>query len=215
MVFAPSAPHVVYGGACRGSNKLHDHPKSFGIYRSDRGGDAGSWREANGPQTRDKSVNDLAVHPKNHNIVYAATVGGLFRTTDGGGSWKALGDLGNVDVRAVALDPSDFKTVYAGTQKGGVFRSSDAGTSWHKMSAGMDPNEPVWAVAVDPANPQDVWAGSRHSGVFRWNSIEQQWIKINKGLRTKAVVDLEISKDGKVLYAATTGEGVFRYRKRP
>jgi hypothetical protein len=68
---------------------------------------------------------------------------------------------------------------------------------------------------VDPANPQFIWAGTRHSGVFRWNPIEQQWIKVNKGLSTKAVVDLEISNNGMVLYAATSGEGVFRYRKRP
>jgi photosystem II stability/assembly factor-like uncharacterized protein len=215
IVFAPSAPHVVYGGACRGSNKLDSHPKSFGIYRSDQGGNARSWREANDPQTKDKSVNDLAVHPKNHNIVYAATVGGLFKTTDGGGSWKALGTFRKTDIRAVTLDRSDPKKVYVGIQNGGVFRSADGGATWHKMAAGMNPNESVWALVVDPANPQFIWAGTRHSGVFRWNPIEQQWIKVNKGLSTKAVVDLEISNNGMVLYAATSGEGVFRYRKRP
>jgi hypothetical protein len=51
-------------------------------------------------------------------------------------------------------------------------------------------------------------------GVFRWDSLEQQWVATNKGLSTRAIVDLEISADGKVLYAATTGEGVFRYQKK-
>jgi photosystem II stability/assembly factor-like uncharacterized protein len=215
IVFAPSAPHVVYAGACRGSNQLLTHPNSLGIYKSMQGGIAGSWHEANSPQTSDKSVNDLAVHPKNHNIVYAATVKGLFKTTDGGKKWTLLQSLQKADVRAVALAPSKPNTVYAGIQHGGILHSSDGGANWHKISAGMDPNEPVWSIVVNPVNPGEIWAGSQRSGVFRWDSIEQQWIKVNKGLRTRAVVDLEISQNGQILYAATTGEGVFRYQKRP
>lgn len=214
MVFAPSAPHVVYGAACRGSNYLMNHPTSFGIFKSMRGGAAGSWQAANDPQTKFKSVNDLAVHPNNHNVVYAATVKGLYKTVDGGVTWVAPKGLQNSDVRAVAVDPSNSRIVYAGVDHGGVFRSSDEGATWQKMASGMDANEPIWTIVVDTGNPKILWAGSQRSGVFRWDPIEQQWIKINKGLRTKAVVDLEISTDGNVLYAATTGEGVFRYHKR-
>jgi hypothetical protein len=79
----------------------------------------------------------------------------------------------------------------------------------------MDPNEPVWSIVVNPLKSGEIWAGSQRSGVFRWDPIEQQWIKVNSGLRTRAVVDLEISQNGQILYAATTGEGVFRYQKRP
>jgi ligand-binding sensor domain-containing protein len=81
------------------------------------------------------------------------------------------------------------------------------------MSNGMDPNESVWALVVDPSNSVP-WAGTRRSGVFRYDSIEQQWVRTNNGLTTKCIADLEISNNGKVLYAATTGEGVFRYEKQ-
>ncbi len=214
IVFAPSAPHVVYAGTCRGSNKLKDNPTAQGVYKSLQGGAPGSWAEANNPAMKNQAVNDLAVHPNNHNIVYAATAqGGLFMTTDGGTNWNVLRGMANRDVRSVAIDPVDPRTIYAGLENGGVFRSVDAGNTWHSMAAGMSNNQPVWAIVVDPKN-RIPWAGTQRSGVLRWDSIEQQWIATNMGLSTKAVVDLEISADGRVLYASTTGEGVFRYEKR-
>jgi photosystem II stability/assembly factor-like uncharacterized protein len=213
IVFAPSHPRDVYAATCSGINQIKDHPVAFGVYKSTDAGAPGSWKEANSPVLKKQAVTDIAVHPKNHFKVYAATVkGGLFRSTDAGSKWTVPPGLANKDVRSVAIDPNKPHIVYAGLHAGGVYRSQDDGNTWHRMAAGMDDKEPVWALVVDPAGY--AWAGTRRSGVFRWDDIEQQWIKVNKGLSTKAVIDLEISKDGKVLYAATTGEGVFRYEKR-
>ena len=163
------------------------------------------------------SVNDLAVHPKlginpkNHNIVYAATaMDGIYKTTDNGKSWTKLTNLKFNDVRCVALDPNSPDTVYAGIQEDIVYVSRNGGSTWNPMAGGMEPNASIWAIAIDPSDSRVVWAGSRHQGVYRWDSIEQQWIQFNKGLSTRAIVDLAISRDGRVLYATTTGEGVFR-----
>jgi photosystem II stability/assembly factor-like uncharacterized protein len=214
IVFAPSAGHVVYAGTCRGTNELKDHPTALGVYKSARGGAPGSWTEANDAAMKKQAVNDLAVHPKNHNIVYAATAqGGLFKTTNGGGAWTVIPALANRDVRSVAVDPVDPRTVYAGLQKAGVFRSTDDGKTWYPMAEGMNENQSVWAIVVDPVD-RTVYAGTRETGVLKWDSIEQQWTRMNKGLTTKSIVDLEISADGRVLYAATSGEGVFRYQKK-
>jgi photosystem II stability/assembly factor-like uncharacterized protein len=186
----------------------------LGVYKSLQGGAPGSWTEANNPAMKNQAVNDLAVHPNNHNIVYAATAqGGLFMTTDGGNNWAVLPGMANKDVRSVAIDPKGPRTLYSGLENGGIFRSTDAGKTWHRMAAGMANNQPVWAIVVNPLD-RTPWVGTQRSGVFRWDSIEQQWVAINKGLSTKTVVDLEISGDGRVLYASTTGEGVFRYEKR-
>jgi len=214
IVFAPSAPNFVYGGSCRLNNKLDDHPTAYGVYKSAKEGAPNSWIEANDASMKNQAVNDLAVHPKNHNVVYAATVkGGLFKTIDGGKSWSVIRIFADRDVRSVAIDPIDPMTVYAGLQKGGVYRSTDDGKNWHRMAAGINENQMVWALVVDPVD-RSAWAGTRRSGVYKWDSIEQQWIPVNKGLSTRAVVDLEISADGRVLYASTTGEGVFRYEKK-
>jgi photosystem II stability/assembly factor-like uncharacterized protein len=214
IVFAPSAPNFVYGATCRAHNKLEDYPTAFGVYKSDKDGAPNSWVEANDTSMKNQAVNDLAVHPKNHNVVYAATVkGGLFKTMDGGKVWKAVAVFAGKDVRSVAVDPVDPRTVYAGLQYGGVYRSTDDGNNWHRMAAGINENQMVWALVVNPVD-RTVWAGTRRSGVYRWDSIEQQWTPVNKGLSTRAVFDLEISTDGRALYASTTGEGVFRYEKK-
>jgi len=213
IVFAPSNPQEVYGATCPGFNQIEGHHTAFGLYKSTKAGAAQTWNQVNHPVLKTQAVTDIAVHPKNHFKVYAATVkAGLFRSTDAGANWTVPPDLANKDVRAVAIDPKQPNIVYAGIRDGGVYRSTDEGKTWHRMAAGMDQKEPVWSLVVDTEGTP--WAGSRRSGVFRWDDIEQQWVKVNKGLSTRAIVDLEISKDGRVLYAATTGEGVFRYEKR-
>jgi len=119
------------------------------------------------------------------------------------------------DIRAVAIRPDKPDQVYAGLNMGGVSFSSNGGSTWTAMPTGMDGNERIFALVIDPTYPDILWAGSNRSGVYRRDPIEQRWIKFNPGLRTRAVMDLAISADGKVLYATTWGEGVFRLDLKP
>ena len=86
--------------------------------------------------------------------------GGVFKSTDGGGSWTAINTgLTNTEVQALAIDPSAPGTLYAGTYAGGVFKSTDAGVSWTEMNAGLaTPN--VTALAIDPTLPTKLYAGT-------------------------------------------------------
>ena len=210
LAFAPSTANVVYAGSCRVHVKLDAGvTDSFGVHKSTDGGV--NWGEANDSQTEDECITDLAVHPANHNIVYAATAAnGVYKTTDGGTSWTPLSALTPKDVRSLAIDPNLPNTVYAGAQNGVVYRSTTGGSNWSSMAAGMDPNEAIWALEVNPVNTDVVWAGSNKTGVYRWDAGEGLWMHVNAGLRTRAVTDLAISNDGEVLYATTWGEGVFR-----
>jgi len=74
----------------------------------------------------------------------------------------------------------------------------------------MNPEAVVRAIAVDPGNSQVLYAADFRAGVFRSQDSAGSWVKVNEGLRTRAVRSLAITSDGKVLYAATEGEGVFR-----
>ena len=78
------------------------------------------------------------------------------------------------------------------------------------MISGMEPNDPILALVIDPANPDVVWAGSRATGIYRWIPDEVRWTHVNGGLSTRSIMALAISPDGQVLYAASSGEGVFR-----
>ena len=87
------------------------------------------------------SVFSLTVDPQTPAIVYAGTVAGVFKSTDGGAHWsfsmtgvESVGD----HVSAVAIDPQAPATLYAATFGAGVLRSTDGGQSWRTAALGQD-----------------------------------------------------------------------------
>lgn len=210
---APPNSNVVYAGACRGSVALddiadNDKKMSEGIYKSTNGGV--TWVDASDLNTTKKCLTSIAIHPTNPNIVYAAAPhDGVYKTTDGGINWILMPGL-PTDMRAVAIHPSNPDIVYAGALIGGVYRTTTGGSSWVPFKVGMEPNDPILSLAIDPSNPEIVWAGSRATGIYRWVPAEGRWMHVNSGLTTRSIQALSISPDGQVLYAASSGEGIFR-----
>jgi len=204
---------VVYAGACRGSVALDDitdnnKKLSEGIFKSIDGGM--TWVAASDTNTANKCLTSIAIHPTNPNIVYAAApYAGVYMTTNGGISWSLLPGL-PIDMRAVAIHPTNPAIVYAGALQGGVYRTTNGGVSWSSFKAGMEPNDPILSLVINPDNPDIIWAGSRATGVYIWVPNEGRWTHVNRGLTTRSVQALAISPDGQVLYAASSGEGIFR-----
>ncbi len=109
-------------------------------------------------------VIDLAIDPQRPNTVYAGSYG-VYRTTDGGGTWAAVNTgLTNTEVFTLAIDPQRPGTVYAGT-RGGVFKTTDGGDHWTAVNSGLT-NLTVGALAIDPLHTNAVYAGTSGSGVF-------------------------------------------------
>jgi photosystem II stability/assembly factor-like uncharacterized protein len=180
LAVAPSAPDVVYAGS--GESTLRDSA-SFGngMYKSV---DAGkSWTHIGLDGTQ--HIGKIAVHPTNPNVVYVAAIGhqyaanperGVFRTTDGGRSWKKVlfhnDDVGAVEV---VIDPSNPRVIYAGlwnTRRppwfiyaptngpgGGIWKSTDGGDTWKQLTSGLPPEGTGRiGIAVAPSNPRRVYA---------------------------------------------------------
>ncbi len=134
---SPSTPFAVY--ATYTGQPLLDG----GLIRST---DAGAtWTAIPLPQTFNAFTSPvIAVDPSNSaGLLFAyygspsSSVGGLFRSTDGGTTWAQAGSgLAGVVVRAIAYDPRDSSRVFAGTN-GGVFRSTDGGLTWQPASEGL------------------------------------------------------------------------------
>ncbi len=163
-----------------------------GIFRSTDGG--ATWKKI---LSKDANTggDDVVLDPVNPNILYASlwesrlgpwedgnqyegTHGGLFKSTDGGDTWKPLtkGLPDNLVQVHLAVAPSDERRLYATTatakQGGyasaaglGFYRSDDAGESWYKVTddarpamkiGGGDLPEP----AVDPKNADVVYSAS-------------------------------------------------------
>ena len=163
-----------------------------GVYRSTDGG--AKWERV---FYKDEytGANDIEIDPSNPDIVYAAmwesvlgptedgnafagTGGGVFKSTDGGNTWRQLksGLPANLVQADVDVAPSNPRRLYAVvkttepseymTGKGmGFFRSDDAGESWTRIT---DDARPVMLIGggdlpvpkVDPKNPDVVYSAS-------------------------------------------------------
>src|SRR5215467_9863980 len=121
-------------------------------------------------------VTSLAIDPTVPMILYAATSnGGVFKTTDGGGSWSSVNvGLTNTNVSVMAIDPLTPTTLYAGTNGSGVFKSIDAGGSWRAINDGLTDSY-VTALAVDPQTPSTIYVGTSGSGVFKTTDGGNRW----------------------------------------
>ena len=212
IAFAPSAPHVVYAGtsAFLSAGTFHDPMAAAGIYASKDGG--GHWQPANDPTSAKANVAALAVHPREPHVVYAATTTqGVLKSENGGRAWRPLTrGLRVRDARALAIDSTHPQRVYVGMENAGLYMSEDGGERWVHRSAGMDAEAAIHGIVIHPRNPRLLFAGDFHGGVYRSADGGERWVKINQGLRTRAVQALALSTDGRTLYAATEGEGVFR-----
>jgi len=213
LSFATSNPDVIYAAMCNDCNfypPSAEKLRSYGVWKSTDGGT--TWREASDTNIADQNVTALAVDSGQDEVVYAGTKNaGIFKSLNGGSTWELMSDgLRVLDIRALAIDPRSPQTLYVGAENGGIYKSADGSASWAAASSGMDPEAAIRDIVIDPTNPQVLYAADLRTGVYRSPDGAKTWVKINEGLRTRAVKALAISADGKILYAATEGEGVFR-----
>ncbi len=208
LAFAPSDPNIAYagiGGFFTPSYFDDDRPGS-GVLRSTNGGR--TWVPANDSLTDDAHVGSLAVHPTDPGVVFAGTTrDSLLRTADGGATWATVPGLGT-RVSAIRIDPRDGNRLLAGS--GGIFRSTDGGVTWARAQGGPAPESYVVDFAFDPTDASVVYAADILSGVYRSEDRGASWAAVNDGLRTRGVWAIDLSSDGRHLYAATEGEGVWR-----
>jgi photosystem II stability/assembly factor-like uncharacterized protein len=151
-----------------------------GVYRTLDGGH--TWQQVL-KKDADTGAIDLRMDPSNPRILFAALWqarrrpwgfssggpgSGLYRSADGGSTWKHLSEKGLPDgiLGRIGLDiSSDGQRVYAliEAKKGGLYRSDDAGTEWKLVNSHRYLQIRPWyfsVVTVDPRNADVVWCPS-------------------------------------------------------
>lgn len=131
---------------------------------------------------------------------------GLFKTTDGGQTWKELHGLravrgslwqpgaGGMCLHTIILDPCNPDRIYTAISAAGAFRTDDGGTTWKPINRGLksayeipDPNAEVGhcvhRIAMHPSRP-DVLFMQKHWDVMRSDNAGEMWHEVSGDLPT-------------------------------
>ena len=194
LVADPKTPGVIY-------------VVGFGTFLVTRDG-GGTWENLFTPAPAGYA-NALAIDPDDSNILYAATVDGLYRSSDGGTSWvRSLNEADSLS--QVVVSPADSSTVYADGRDAQFrrvfYRSRDRGQSWTPVSHLPGANIAVSMVA-DVRDAQTVYLSG--NGVYRTRDGGATWENLGGGAPLRSVTRLALSSNGAVLHAATQ-QGMWR-----
>lgn len=175
------------------------HPEAGGNLGVETSTEGRNWRELSDVLSPPVDFHAMALSFADPKTMYGWDSGGrgLFRSTDGGGTWEVLSPQGlPAQIFALAA-PGQAGAVLAGAREG-LFRSDDAGATWRRIAEG-----PVSAIAADPKDPKHLLAFVGQ-GVQISRDGGASWDKASAGLPAGDFVGaLTVSShDGEVAYAA-------------
>ena len=199
--FAFSNPNIAYAGS------------AGAVYRSENSGQL--WQKVSvgeegwgSPGVRAGFPIDFQVDPGNPNRVFANNYGGgNFLSVDGGRTWKiASNGYTGAQVREIAADPTDPRTVYAAARSG-FFKSTNGGNSWIGLNKPPAFNLEWNAVALDQSNPQHVLAANNWDPILLQSSDRgQTWMwtgdRLGEGMGWRVIAFAP--SDSKTVYAGSS-----------
>lgn len=196
------------------------------------------------------SIGTVILDPKNPSIVWVGTGennaqrsvswgDGVYKSEDGGHSWKNMGLKKSEHIGRIVIDPRDSRTLYVAAQgplwssggDRGLFKTTDGGKTWKNVLPYVTDNTGVTDVVMDSDNPDTLYAatwqrrrhvftyisGGPESAIYKTNDAGETWTKLKSGLPTGDLgrIGLAIAPgDSSMIYATVEAEagksGIFR-----
>ena len=185
-------------------------------------GSGGVWKTTNAGTTwtpifdgeSSYSIGCVAIDPQNPEIVWAGSgenvsgrhVGygdGVYRSLDGGKTWKNVGLKASEHIGKILIDPRDSDVVYVAAEgplwaaggDRGVYKTGDGGETWDHV-LDISENTGVTDLELDPRNPdvlyaaayqrrRHIWsllAGGEESGIYKTTNAGADWRELDNGL---------------------------------
>ena len=195
---------------------LHTNPDliylgtaSGGVWKTENSGS--SWQSVFDEQPN-LNIGAVAIQQSNPSVVWVGTGegnprnsinigGGIYKTMDGGKSWKMLGLEKTKNIHRIIIDPNDPNTVYAGAignpygihPERGVYKTTDGGDTW-KLILHTNDSSGCGDLVIDPSNPNKLiaamwqhrrtpwsfYSGGKGSGLFVTVDGGKNWKQLGK-----------------------------------
>ena len=187
------------------------------------------------------TIGDIALDPKNPKTIWIGTGeannqrsslwgDGIYKSTDGGKTWKNMGLEKTQHIGRVIVDPADSDTVYvaalgnlySANSERGLYKTVDGGKKWKKVLY-VNPDVGVVDVVLDPKNTDTIFAASYErrrrawdfdgagpgSAVYKSTDAGESWKKLGGGLPSGEIgrIGLDVfAKDPKIVYATVSNQ---------
>ncbi len=236
------------------------HPKDRSTYYA-AAASGGVWKTTNAGTTwnpvfddeNSYSIGAVALDPKNPDVVWVGTGennsqrsvsygDGVYRSDDGGRTWKNVGLAKSEHIARILIDPRDSDVVYVAAQgplwapggDRGLYKTTDGGKHWQKVlsisentgvtDVVMDPRDPDVLIAAAYQRRRHVWTlinGGPESALHKSTDGGKTWKKVRRGLPTTDLGRIGLAaapSDPDVVYAVVESidgnGGVFRSADR-
>lgn len=193
-----SSPDTVLMSACSG------------IYRSL---DASvKWTKIQGIPYTSRRTHVIYQHPGRPEVIFAGTTEGLWRSSDGGKTWKLVTSP-RLIINAIAVHPDKPNRIYVGTEDMGVLLSEDGGENYVLSNAGFISRQ-VRTVLADRTERGRIYAGvifdGAGGGFFVSEDGGTTWQQSTKGMGVRDIYSIYQDEGHPETLYAGTNNGIFR-----
>jgi len=198
-----------------------------GVWKTSNAGE--SWKNISDGFFTTGSVGSIAVSESDPNVIYvgmgeAPVRGvmtshgdGVYKSTDGGKTWKNVGLEKTRHISKVVIHPTNPNIVlvgaqgspYGATEERGIYRSTDGGETWTRVHY-VDENSGISDLSMDMKNPRNIYAaywdhrrypwkvqsGGPGSGIWKSTDGGENWEQLKKGLPKEVMGKIGISVSG-------------------